>query len=122
MASYSIFLETEPGGATGPPCEVFLTLFGTKASSHEVAVGYPASASNRRPPPQDGELVDLGDIDLGDIQRIRVRHDEGTAAGSHLDRIVVQAAGTLQQWTFLYRQWRGHDLGVTERTLDVGRG
>jgi hypothetical protein len=69
----------------------------------------------------DGELVDLG-VDLGDITRLRLRHDDpGTGTIRDLDRIVVRAAGTLQTWTFpcagLFADHAGG--GVTEHTLDA---
>ena len=118
MAAYSIILHTGPGDGD----QVYLTLFGTKASSHEVAVGQAAKATDGHPARHEGELVNLGEIDLGDIKRVRVRHDHpGVGPGCYLDRVVVRAAGTLHEWTFLYQRWlvrHGRD-GVTERTLDV---
>ena len=123
MAAYSIILHTQhDGGDVQPAAEVFLTLFGTKASSHELALGNEATPTAGQPEIDQGELVDLGDIDLGDIRRVRVRHDDpGVGPGYRLDRVVVRATGTLQEWTFHCGRWlarhQGH--GPTEQTLDV---
>ena len=123
MAAYSIILHTDhDGGDVQPTSEVFLTLFGTKASSPELSLGNDATPTAGQPDIDQGELVDLGDIDLGDIKRVRVRHDDpGVGPGCYLDRVVVRATGTLQEWTFQCGRWlaRHQGDGLTERTLDV---
>ena len=127
MAAYSIILHTEPGGCDVPSASgVFLTLFGTKASSHEVAVGSQAKAPPTGEPAAgelngEGQLVNLPDVDLGAIKRIRVRHDPGVGRGCYLDRVVVRASGTLEEWTFPCARWlagQGGD-GPAEQMLDV---
>jgi hypothetical protein len=123
MAAYSIILHTGQGNDdVSSTSEVFLTLYGTKASSHEVAVGGDATPGSTADEfAVEGKLVDLG-VDLGDITRVRLRHDDpGTGAGYDLDRVVVRAAGTLEEWTFpcqgLFAKQAGG--GVTEHTLDA---
>jgi hypothetical protein len=123
MAAYSIILHTGQGsGDVSSTAEVFLTLYGTKASSHEVAVGPGATPrSTADELATEGELVDLG-VDLGDITRVRLRHDDpGTGTSCDLDRVVVRAAGTLEEWTFPCRGLLAQQAGggVTEHTLDA---
>ena len=127
MAAYSIILHTEPGGCDVHSASgVFLTLFGTKASSHELVLGDEAtSPSTTGETTVEGELVDLGHIDLGDIKRVRVRHDDpGVGPGCYLDRIVVRSTGTLEEWTFLCERWLARHAGggSAEHTLDVSLG
>lgn len=116
MATYSITLvpgREDGGGAS----EVFLTMFGTRASSREFR-----PATTGRVEPGWPATYHVALTDLGDIQRVRVRHDDtGVGPGCHLDRVVVRAAGTLQQWEFLCQRWlaRHKDDGATERTLDA---
>ena len=129
MAAYSIILHTKPGQCGEPPASgVFLTLFGTKASSHELTVGREAKAPAAGEPPAgepngEGQLVNLHDVDLGAIRRIRVRQDPGVGPGCHVDRIVVRASGTLEEWAFPCELWlAGHGAeGPVEQMLDVLR-
>lgn len=118
MATYSITLVSGAhDGGVDEASEVYLTMFGTKASSREFD---PARAGRVEPEAPATYHVDLTDV--GDIQRVRVRHDDtGVGPGCYLDRIVVQAAGTLQEWTFVCQRWlaRHKDDGAVERTLDA---
>lgn len=117
MATYSITLVSgRDDGSLGGASEVFLTMFGTKASSREFRPSSSGWAEPGRPATFQVPLDDLGDI-----QRVRVRHDDtGVGPACYLDRIVVQAAGTLQRWEFQCMAWlaRRKGDGVTERTLD----
>lgn len=103
--------------------EVYLTMFGTKASSPELGLDGTCTVPAAGAPGATGPPTYEVDVaDLGDIQRVRVRHDDtGVGPGCYLDRIVVRAAGTLQEWTFLCQRWlaRHEDDGATERTLDA---
>jgi hypothetical protein len=60
--------------------------------------------------------------ELGELQRVRVRQDDtGVGTGCYLDRIVIRAADTGQEWLAVCRRWlaRYQDDGATERTLDA---
>jgi hypothetical protein len=121
MATYSITFHSDIDGIDDRDdadwgSEVYLTMFGTKASSPEFE---PARAGSVEPGGPTRYRVLL--TDLGEIQRVRVRHDDtGVGRGRYLDRIVVQAAGTLEEWTFVCKQWLSRQGdSVTERTLDA---
>jgi hypothetical protein len=117
MHTYSIFLHTGDDGGVDPASQVFVTLYGTKASSHELELSGPAALVPGAPSTNDFTLVDLGEI-----QRVRVRHDDpGVGPGCSLDRVVVRAAGTLQEWTFRCHDQLGHrdGGGIREHTLDA---
>lgn len=119
MATYSITIHTgaRNAGGTEAASDVLLTLFGSKASSPELDLG-----GTDHPCPGVPTTHDVALADLGDIQRVRVRHDDtGVGPSCYLDRIVVRARGTLQEWTFVCQRWlaRRVDDGVTERTLDA---
>jgi len=118
MATYSITVVSGPGGSgAGGAFEFFLTMFRTKASSREFR---PAGSGRAEPGQPATYRVAL--TDLGDIQRVRVRHDDtGVGPGCYLDRIVVRAMGTLQRWEFVCQRWLGRheDDGATERMLDA---
>jgi hypothetical protein len=117
MATYSItFVSGSDDGDVVGASELFLTMFGTKASTREFR---PASSGRVEPGRHATYRVAL--TDLGDIQRVRVRHDHtGVGPGCYLDRIVVRAVGTLQRWEFICQRWFArHDDGATERVLDA---
>lgn len=104
------------GGGDGVP-DVHVTLFGSKASSPELRLGGPLGSTADLPASRRFPLADLGDI-----QRVRVRHDDtGIGLGCYLDRVVVQVCGSLQEWTFLCQRWLGRraEDGAVEQTLDA---
>lgn len=117
MATYSITLVSGSDDVrVDCPSEVHLTMFGSKASSQEFN-----PATSGRPEPDAPSTYRVALTDLGDIQRVRVRHeDTGVGPGCYLDRIVVQAAGTLQQWEFVCQSALAR--GATERTFDALAG
>jgi hypothetical protein len=117
MATYSITVHTGRRALDGVASDVHLTLYGTKASSPELELGGRGSA-----PGGGTTTYQVALADLGEIRRVRVRHDDlGVGPGCYLDNIVVRAGGTLQEWTFPCQRWlaRHQDDGETERTLDA---
>jgi hypothetical protein len=119
MATYTITVHTGPDGLRRPDLvsHVHLTLFGSRATSHEVDLGTLPGVTSGATTTYQVSLTDLGDI-----QRARVRHDDtGVGPGYFLDHVVVRAGGTLQEWRFPCARWlaRHADDGATERTLDA---
>jgi len=60
--------------------------------------------------------------DLGDLQRVRVRHDDKFPfPGWYLDRIFILNEDSDQDWTFLCNRWlaQDEDDGEIERVLDA---
>lgn len=118
MAEYSIFIHPgETEGGVGGAANVYLTLLGTKASSQEFRIGRPPAGEPGSPVAHCADLTELGEI-----QRVRVRHDDtGVGVGCFLDRIVIRSADTRREWLAICRRWlaRHQDDGATERTLDA---
>jgi hypothetical protein len=118
MANYKITMSGHNGNHGNDwASEMYFTMFGTKASTGEFDLASTGSAEPGMPHTYHVALADLGEI-----QRMRVRHhDTGVGHGCYLDRVVVQAADTVQEWTFLCQRWlaRHEDDGATERTLDA---
>ncbi|HEY8548207.1 MAG TPA: PLAT/LH2 domain-containing protein [Acidimicrobiales bacterium] len=94
--------------------EVSLTMFGTKASSPEFRLPTADRSEPGGPPVYRVPLTDLGEL-----QRLRIRHDDtGVGPGCYLDQVVVQADD--REWRFVCRQlFSRHDDGATERTFDA---
>jgi lipoxygenase homology domain-containing protein 1 len=120
MTTYRIDVYTppQPGACAGTDANVFLTLYGARASSAELKM-----ASN-------GHRFGTSGVDslsvhlpcLGDVSRIHVRHDNtGVAPGWFLDRIVVRNEESGREWTFPCQRWldRHLDDGEIERLLEV---
>jgi PLAT/LH2 domain len=119
MATYLFTIHVGPGDIDGADwaSEVSLTMFGTKASSPEFRL---PTADQVGPGQAPCYRVPL--TDLGELQRLRVRHDDtGVGPGAFLDHVVVQADGTPREWRFDCRQLfsRHQDDGATERTFDA---
>jgi hypothetical protein len=108
-------------GAAGTDANVYVTLYGTRASSDELRIG--CAGDDFGSTGVDTFSVQLAD--LGDVTRVHVRHDNaGAAPGWFLDRLVVSARGaddSDRQWTFPCRRWlaRHEDDGAIERILDA---
>jgi hypothetical protein len=111
MPTYEIEIHT--GAPSYPGADVYVTLYGTDASSGEVAlrpVGGGRHTIQRRLP------------ELGAVDRIHVRHDDvGVGPGWFLDRVMVRNLDTHREWAFPCQRWlaRYRDDGETERTIDV---
>lgn len=120
MPTYRIdvYTPSRSGAVAGTDANVFLTLYGARASSAELRMG------------ADGDRVGTTGVDsltvqlpcLGDVSRIHVRHDNtGVAPGWFLDRVVVRNEDTGREWTFPCQRWlaRHEDDGEIERLLEV---
>jgi hypothetical protein len=120
MPTYRIDVYTppSPSAAGGTDANVFLTLYGTRASSAELRMG------------TNGDRFGTTGLDtltvqlpcLGDVTRIHVRHDNtGVAPGWFLDRVEVRDEDSGRTWTFPCQRWlaRHEDDGEIERLLDV---
>jgi hypothetical protein len=124
MPTYTIDVYTgrlRADAANGTDANVYVTLYGTKASSDELRVGRAGHDFGRTGVDTFSAQV----ADLGDVTRVHVRHDNtGVAPGWFLDRLIVRArdaAGAYREWTFPCHRWlaRHEDDGAIERVLDA---
>jgi hypothetical protein len=119
MATYRFTIHVGSGHIDGADwaSEVSLTMFGTKASSPEFRLPTADGEAPGGPPRYSVPLTDLGEL-----QRLRVRHDDtGVGPGCYLDHVVVQDEGSAREWRFDCQQLfsRHQDEGATERTFDA---
>ncbi len=124
MATYRIDVYTgqaRPGEAAATDASVFVTLYGSRASSAELRVGDGSNGHGRFGlTGVDTVRVELPD--LGEITRVHVRHDNtGAAPGWLLDRLVMRDEARGVEWTFPCQRWlaRHEDDGQIERVLDA---
>jgi hypothetical protein len=119
MPTYRIDIHTgylSPRALAGCDAHVSLTLYGTEASTDELVL----DGSSFLGDPVESVSLSLGE--LGDIRRLRVRHDNaGVSPAWFLDHIAVRNEATGQRWTFPCHRWlaRHEDDGEIERTLDA---
>lgn len=119
MPTYRIQVHTgslSPGALKSSDANIYLTLFGTGASTDELIL----DPSNAEGSENGGFSLPLGE--LGDVQRLRVRYDDtGLSPAWFLDRITVRNEESGAEWTFPCNRWlaRHMDDGEIERTLDV---
>jgi hypothetical protein len=124
MPTYRIDVYTgqaRPGEAAATDANVFVTLYGSRASSAELPVGHGGNGNGRFGlTGVDAVTVQLPD--LGVVSRVHVRHDNtGVAPGWFLDRLVVRDEARGVEWTFPCQRWlaRHEDDGEIERVLDA---
>lgn len=121
MPTYEIDMYTgslDPGAFGRTGANVYLTLYGTKASSGELLLANPGAAFR----PQGRDTFSRRLTDLGVVQRLHVRHgNTGLGPGWLLDRITIRNLDTQQEWTFPCNRWLAldEDDGEIERTLDA---
>lgn len=120
MRTYRIEVYTPsygPGTAAGTGATMYVTLYGTRASSDELPVGAPGGRFG-----QTGlDILTAHLADLGQITRVHVRHDNaGVEPGWFLDRVVVSDDDG-GRWIFPCQRWlaRHRDDGAIERVLDA---
>jgi hypothetical protein len=121
MSTYRVLVYTgnlSPGAFAGTDANVYMTLYGAKASSDEVMFD---NAGNRF---EQGavDTFALHLAELGDIQKIKIRHDNKfLAPGWYLERVEIRNEDSDREWTFPCQRWlaRDEDDGEIERTLDA---
>jgi hypothetical protein len=120
MPTYRIDVYTgqaTPGVTGATDANVFVTLYGTRASSEELRASNGIGRFGLTG--RDSVTVQLSD--LGDVGRVHVRHDNtGVTPGWFLDRVVVRDEENDKEWTFPCQRWlaRHCDDGAIERVID----
>lgn len=121
MATYRVEVHTgnlNPLQGAGTDANVYITLYGTKGSSDELMLD---NAANNF----ENGAVDLFALhldELGDLRRVRIRHDNTLPlAGWYLDRVRIRNEDTDHEWVFPCNRWlaRDEDDGEIERMLDA---
>ncbi len=100
----------------GTDANVYLTLFGTEGDSAEQQL----DTSTKRLEPGTAVAFRLQMPDVGDLERIRIGHDnQGVSAGWFLHRVVIRNERTGKEWIFSCDRWLAvdEDDGEIERIL-----
>ncbi len=120
-AQYRILVDTADKKNAGTDANVFLTIHGSADSSNEFQLISP----DPRVDPFERESTSEFNLvlkELGDLQSIRVRHDnQGNKPGWFLDKITIQNLTTKQSSVFPCGQWlaAGEGDGRIDRVLAV---
>jgi hypothetical protein len=121
MSVYRVNVYTgnlSPLAGAGTDANVYITLYGDKASSDELSLDN--AGNNFEQGAVDTFALYLGE--LGNIESIKVRHDNKFPfPGWYLDRVSIRNEDTDQEWTFPCNRWlaRDEDDGEIERMLDA---
>ncbi len=121
MATYRVEVHTGNLGieaGAGTDANVYITIYGNKGSSDELMLDNAANNFERGAV----DVFALNLKELGDIQRVRVRHDNKfPLPGWFLDRVRIRNEDTDEEWIFPCNRWlaRDEDDGEIERMLDA---
>lgn len=119
MADYRIVVKTGGVDSAGTDAHVYITLLGNKANSGERELD---SAGNDFERHSTGTYSIHTDSPLGDLKRIRIRHDNtGKKPGWFLDYITVHEETGDKMWFFPCNRWLSvvDDDHLIDRTLDA---
>lgn len=105
---FTITIRTGDRNFAGTDANVFVTLFGTRGDSREFELDTPGRDDFER------NQTDIFNVqtsaNIGDIVRIRLRHDNsGFAAGWFVDWVRVRNVDTGQVWQFNVNRWLATD-------------
>jgi len=115
MITYKVLVTTGDRRGAGTDANVFLTLFGSNGDSGERKLE--SSGNNFERNQTDSFGIDC--VDLGEIERINIRHDNsGIGPGWFLDKIVVQS-GKGEMWFFPCGQWLADDEGDKQISREI---
>lgn len=113
---FKIDITTGDVDYAGTDANVYITLFGDRASSSETYLDTPGHDDFERGKTDTFNIFSAQN--LGDITAIRVRHDNsGSASGWFLERVVVTNQDTGMRWTFNPHRWLATDEG--DKAIDV---
>ena len=115
--TYRITVVTGTPDGAGTDANVYLTLLGTRGNGGERQLNNFENNFERG----RTDVFSLEMEDLGEIDRIRVRHDNtGHRPGWFLDRVTVHNENTDEEFVFPCGRWlaRDEDDGQVDRVLD----
>lgn len=108
---YSVTVVTGDADNAGTDANVFITLIGTNGKSKEILLDNPTNNFEKEHIDVFNlNSTDIGNVDLGEIKQIRVRHDNsGIGPGWFLNYVTVDNLDTDQVWTFPANRWLARD-------------
>jgi hypothetical protein len=118
--TYRIIVITGTADGAGTDANVYITLYGDNGSSGERQLD--TERDNFERGQTDVFSPDMPD--LGNLQRVRIRHDNsGSRPGWFLDRIIILNETTQQEWTFPCNRWLAvdEDDGQIDRILQAAQ-
>jgi hypothetical protein len=116
LINYKVSVKTGDRPGAGTDANVFIWIYGEKGDSGKKLLEKPGNNFERNQTDDFGlELVDLGEI-----KKIRIGHDnKGVGASWFLDKVVIEDEKNNKQWYFLCGHWFAKDEedGQIERDI-----
>lgn len=107
--TYNITVYTGDVDGGGTDANVYITLYGSKGNSGEKLLDISSHDDFER---GRFDKYTITTNDIGDIQKIKVRHDDSDKnAGWFLDGVRVSCPQKNKQWNFPFYQWLAKDEG-----------
>jgi hypothetical protein len=117
---YTITIHTGCEFLAGTDANVYITLFGQKGESNDYLLDNPGVNDHEA---CESHTYQLELTDLGEVEKIRIRHDNaGFAAGWYLNGVFIRNESTGEERYFPNNQWLATDEGDGQisRELDPG--
>jgi hypothetical protein len=106
MATYKIYVQTSTADSAGTDADVFITLYGDAGSTGEYLLDN--AEDNFERGDTDEFLIDARDF--GNLQRIRLRHDNGgDDPGWKPDGVRVVNMENNREWNVPIGEWMASD-------------
>jgi hypothetical protein len=121
LKKYKVSVTTGDRFGAGTDANVFITIYGSNGDSGERLLDGPGNNFERN----QVDVFQVEAVDLGEISKIRVRHDDsGIGPGWFLEKVVLEQVtddGTGKQWFFLCGKWldKGQDDGSISREISA---
>ncbi|XP_071954737.1 lipoxygenase homology domain-containing protein 1-like [Antedon mediterranea] len=119
METYHVFVTTSDVRGAGTDANVYVIIFGENDDTGLINLKSSKTNKNKFERGVTDEFV-VEAVHIGDIQKIRIGHDnKGGFAGWMLDKVVIDAPSLGKKWEFPCGRWldKGEDDGQIEREL-----
>jgi hypothetical protein len=118
IVKYTVDVTTGDRRGAGTDANVYITIYGDNGDSGKNILDGPGNNFERN----KTDTFGIEAVDLGNVQKIRIGHDNtGFGPGWFLEKVVVTNDTTKQQWFFLCGKWfdEKEEDGQIEREISA---
>ncbi|KAL5006870.1 hypothetical protein ScPMuIL_015676 [Solemya velum] len=117
--TYHVHVTTGKVWGAGTDANVYVILYGDQDNTGQMFLKSSKTHTNKFEKGKT-DVFDLEAVNIGDLKKIRIGHDNaGGGAAWHLDKVVIDAPSLGKNWTFPCSRWlaKDEDDGQIEREI-----